>query len=152
MAKTQKQLLALLKKPYAFLEAYGGERAELIVVEHNAETGDNIAGGDLIAGDYGNIVEFVEEECMNKPFEGIVLNEVFSVGGGEGGGESVIRVWSVKVDGETKAHIRVTGYYQSYNGTEYNEEADLVEAHDVIETKFFTAAERKKATKTTRFV
>jgi hypothetical protein len=152
MAKTQKQLLDLLKKPYAFLEAYGTERAEQLIIERaedNAE--DNITAGGLIVCDYGNIIEFVEEECLNKPFEGITLTEVYSVGGGEGGGDSVVRVWAVTVDGEVKAHIRATGFYESYSGTEYNDEAELVEAHEVIETKYFTAAERKAA-KTTKFV
>lgn len=152
--KTQKQFLALLKTPYAFLEAYATARAEASAVEWNAENPEDtpITGAQVIEDDYGNdVVAFVDEECMNKPIEGIVLNDVYSVGGGEGGGESVIRVWSVKVDGEIKAHIRVTGFYQSYNGTDYNEDAELVEAHEVIETKYFTPQERKRD-KTSRFI
>lgn len=153
MAKTQKQLLALLKKPNAFLRAYANERAELIAAVHNSENGDTITGGDLIESDYVTIINFIEEECLNAPFEGITLAEVYSVGGGEGSGESVIRVWSVSLDGDALAHIRVTGYYESYNGTEYNDdEADLVEPHNVVETRYFTKAERKRAAKTTRFV
>lgn len=138
---TQTQLLALLKtQPYAFLQAYGTDIANANAEDWNAENPEDtpITGEQIIDRDYGNVVGFVDEECMGKPIDDIVMATVYHVGGGEGGGENVVRVWSVTVAGEIKAYIRVTGYYASYRGTEYNESAELVEARDVLVTQYFS--------------
>jgi hypothetical protein len=53
-------------------------------------------------------------------FESISTKVVESIGGGEGEGEYVSRVLEVFVNDESRAFINVTGFYESYEGTEYD--------------------------------
>jgi hypothetical protein len=101
----------------AFLEALGGEISSTDVYEIEELTDTDRAGG-------------------------IYLELVDSEGGGEGEGEYVHRIWAVRADGhETISYLRVTGYYQSYAGTEYNDDWTIVEPREVVVTQYFAAGE-----------
>lgn len=81
----------------------------------------------------------VEELDEDDVVDGIYIKIVDSEGGGEGEGDYVHRIWGVFKGGNTLSHIRVTGYYQSYNGTEYNDDWTLVVPRDVLVTQYFAA-------------
>jgi len=71
---------------------------------------------------------------------------VHSEGGGEGEGESVDRVFAIaapglslsdgKVDGAL-AYVRITGYYTSEEGTEWDSSWEPVEPRAVVVTQYF---------------
>lgn len=167
---TQAELLALLKKnPTSFVhvivEQLARDEAQRLITEGADENTDwedvyDDMGGDDLA--------VINEAAGTLQYEDISFREVYSKGGGEGGGETVVRVWEVVVgakrkkptadekkwkaqaaldkSGEVVALIRGGGYYSSYEGTEWNDDVELVEAHQVITTKYFTAEERKNST------
>ena len=62
----------------------------------------------------------------------VQLKTVHSVGGNEGGGENVVRVFEHDNDGE-KIYFRLTGFYSSYHGTDWDEDfVRVVPAEKVI--------------------
>lgn len=81
-------------------------------------------------------VDEIEVLREQDAVHGIHLKCVESFGGGEGDGEEVRRVWSVNCDGEVLSYIRVTGYYQSYCGTEYNDDWEFVRPKEVTVVQF----------------
>lgn len=74
-----------------------------------------------------------------EEIQGISIKIVHGVGGGEGGGEEVDRVIKfTDIKTGEKAFVRVTGFYNSYEGTEwYPEEAEAVEPREVTVTQYF---------------
>lgn len=82
-------------------------------------------------------VNEIEELNSDNVFEGIHIEVVSSEGGNEGGGEHVERVFAINRGSETISHMRVTGYYQSYAGTEYNDDWILVQPREVVVTQYF---------------
>lgn len=90
-------------------------------------------GGEISSSD----VYEIEELNRDDEAEGIYLELVDSEGGYEGAGEYVHRVMAVKKGDTTLSHLRVTGYYQSYSGTEYNDDWTLVVPRDVVVTQYF---------------
>jgi hypothetical protein len=96
----------------AFLEGLGGKIGITSVYEIEELNGDNV-------------------------FDGIHIELVSSEGGHEGGGEYVERVFAINRGDETLSHMRVTGFYQSYNGTEYNDDWTLVAPREVVVTQYF---------------
>jgi hypothetical protein len=92
---------------------------------------------DYGSSDYCNYLEALEDE---KPFCGISVKQVHSEGDCEGGGDHSEHIWSVGFEGVPPfAHIQVTGFYSSYNGTEWNDlsEAILVYPRQVMVTQYF---------------
>lgn len=63
---------------------------------------------------------------------------VHSNGGGEGEGEHVERVLEFKV-GKQVTFLRTTGFYSSYNGTDWSEEWSVVYPRQVVITQYFDA-------------
>jgi hypothetical protein len=59
-----------------------------------------------------------------------------SEGGGEGQGEHVERVIGVKV-GSDEVFLRTTGFYESYSGTDWSGDWELVEPREVMVVKYF---------------
>lgn len=91
-----------------------------------------------------------EEEVMPsswKPLEhpgadlnGLRIDLVYSEGGGEGEGDHVERVFAIKnVDGSIISHFRLTGFYSSNYGTEWDEpsEVERVYPRQVMVTQYF---------------
>lgn len=68
---------------------------------------------------------------------GISLTEVDSEGGYEGGGSHVESVQALKVDGTVLLHFRITGFYESYNGTEWEDGFQIVYPRQVTVTQYF---------------
>lgn len=80
----------------------------------------------------------IEELDSTAIVDGIHLELVHSEGGHEGDGEHVERVMAIHQLGNgILGYIRVTGFYQSYNGTEYNDDWTLVEPREVVVTQYF---------------
>jgi len=65
-------------------------------------------------------VDAVGYEDYDEVESGLYLTTVHEVGGGEGGGDYVERVYEHDNDGEP-IFVRITGYYSSYNGTDWND-------------------------------
>lgn len=65
------------------------------------------------------------------------LKLVNSVGGYEGEGEYVERVFSITHDGVVISYVRDIGSYDSYCGLEMNGEFNFVEPRQVMITKYF---------------
>jgi hypothetical protein len=70
---------------------------------------------------------------------------VYANGGGEGGGDHVERVLSI-IDEKDEAiyHLRITGFYSSYNGTDWDDEWEEVEPYEVTVTKYKKKKAKKK--------
>ena len=80
----------------------------------------------------------IEELTSSDSVDGIHIECVHAEGGGEGEGEHVERVFAIYAPGnETLGYMRVTGFYQSYNGTDYNDDWTLVEPREVVVTQYF---------------
>lgn len=68
---------------------------------------------------------------------GIHIEEYDSEGGGEGEGDHAEIVFAVLKDEEVITYFRITGFYSSYSGTEWNEEVEEVAPREVLVTKWF---------------
>lgn len=94
-----------------------------------------------------SITDVYEIECLKyvvdvvDVVDGINLELVDSEGGGEGEGSHVHRVFAINEHGNVISYIRVTGYYESYCGTEYNDDWTFVEPREVKVTQYFAAGE-----------
>lgn len=85
------------------------------------------------------------DEFDGSDFEGIKMIEVYSEGGHEGGGEHAELVFAVapigsvvkagRVEGAL-AYIRATGYYASNEGTEWDDDYEIVEPRDVMVVQY----------------
>lgn len=80
----------------------------------------------------------IEELTHSDVVDGISIQIAHSEGGGEGQGDYVERVWEVRHGSTTLSFIRVTGYYESYAGTEYNDDWSLVVPREVVHIKYFS--------------
>ena len=162
----------LQKDAYGFLTELVTQFSEIDAAfwNENNPTDEPLTGEGLL-GDVGDsIIGYIEETGSTMQVDGYSLREVYSKGGGEGGGESVIRVWAVVKgatrkkpskhdreyktmpslntdDGEVVAHIRARGFYESYNGTEWDDDAEFVFPQEITVTKYFNKAELKKVKK-----
>lgn len=92
------------------------------------------------------------ELADNASVHGIALKTVESEGGGEGGGDSVTRVYEVLKNvtpgkkrgfegGETICFLRSCGYYSSEEGTEWDNDFDRVYPRQVVVTQYFDSPE-----------
>lgn len=91
-------------------------------------------GGSAIGPE--SVYDIEELDETNKA-DGVFIKVVYAEGGGEGGGEHVERVFSVNGTEGPVSYLRVTGYYQSYNGTDWNDDWELVEPRKVVVTQYF---------------
>ena len=72
-----------------------------------------------------------------KPFNGYIIQEVEHFGG-EGQGDEMWKVFSIANEAGDITHFRVSGYYDSWNGTEWDYEINLVESYEVTITRWKT--------------
>lgn len=115
---------------------------------------------DLINTDIDGFVEQLKEalEIGNDGFDelfgygdpeertvnGFTLKSVYEEGGGEGGGESVERVYAIIETAAPKVHlkyIRLDGFYTSHHGTDWDEDPYEVFPHAVTRTEYYKAGE-----------
>jgi len=162
MTKT-KNIRELLTKPAQFLHEFADRAAQQAADEYNKKNSRPITAEEIQEDYYSGKVGYLDSECAsNVMIDGLILREVEGHGGGEGGGDSVLRVWAVIEGAELKkskygphyvggteiAHIRATGYYSSYNGTEWDESSpELVFPQVVSITKYYNKTELKKLEK-----
>lgn len=68
--------------------------------------------------------------------EDFELELICGKGGGEGEGEYVDQVYAIRQNTKHRAYIRVTGCYDSYNGTTWDSEYKQVFPHQVTRTEY----------------
>ncbi len=74
--------------------------------------------------------------------DGFCIELVYSVGGNEGGGEQVCRVFAIKQNEEALCFFEISGSYFSEEGIEFDEGFTRVYPHRVIETKYTRVQKR----------
>lgn len=78
----------------------------------------------------------------NETINGFELASVYSEGGTEGGGEHAEVVVGIFEGENDLAYIRLTGYYCSYEGTEWHESSiEQVYPREVVVTQYFNTKE-----------
>ena len=79
-------------------------------------------------------------EYDKETVPGLGLVEVLDTyKGGEGGGEEALLVFYITPeDGTEPFHVSISGYYASYNGTEWDGDLVQVEPRQVSVTQYFT--------------
>jgi len=77
------------------------------------------------------------EECLGKYSNDNYSIEEVEHSGGEGQGEEMWKVFKIQ-DLKTKeaTYFRKSGYYDSWNGTEWQENIELVESYEVTVTRW----------------
>lgn len=68
----------------------------------------------------------------------LTLTLVDQHGGGEGEGEYVERNYRINDGDQVLAHVQITGFYTSNDGTEWNHEVTRVYPKEVSVVKYFT--------------
>ena len=74
------------------------------------------------------------DDCVK--FEGYTITKEARYGGFEGGGDSVWIVFKVTKDNETQ-YFRKSGYYDSWNDTEWDSGIELVKPKEVTVIKWY---------------
>jgi hypothetical protein len=102
------------------------------------------------SGEYGNSeLEDLDYSDLGFEFSGKIDHDTFriklvhEVGGGEGEGETVERVWEVIdtfVD-KSLGFAMLTGFYTSYNGTDWDSTLTRVYPRQVTVTQYFDKPE-----------
>lgn len=101
---------------------------------------------DIVFSDEDEDVEFYEKleeiRYSKQTYSNIVqgkelhISTVYEEGDSEGGGSHSELVFSLNVDDVTR-YARITGYYQSYNGTEWDEDFIEVWPKEVKSIRYF---------------
>jgi hypothetical protein len=93
-------------------------------------------------GEYGYHLDYT------KPLGGLIMIEVASDGGYEGGGEYTDKVYAVAPEGnivkggrvkDAAFYVRYSGSFSSYNGTEWDEDPQIVKPVDVTVVQYHPA-------------
>lgn len=93
--------------------------------------------GDELDEDESDEAREARETEIKKKIEELNLILVHETGGHEGGGESAERVFlhkDVSKNGVDKIYIRITGFYSSYEGTNWDEDIERVQPETVVAT------------------
>ena len=93
------------------------------MVENGIETEDTYSfDGYILENSFG--------KRNTKPCNGytITIEDSF---GGEGQGDEMWAVYAIKKENLKEIYVRVSGYYDSWNGTEWNGELEVVEPKNV---------------------
>lgn len=83
--------------------------------------------------DICNIAEYKDYGKLNLPFNIKLVNKE---GGYEGEGEYVERVFEILYKLDSLGFVKLTGFYNSYDGTEYDDEIIQVYPKQVIVTQY----------------
>jgi hypothetical protein len=129
---TNKEFAALaLSDPHKLLLAFQdkyNEEYERVVFEHGDES--------EIDGDV--LLEAAESYFTGAGVLGLYLKMVDQEGGYEGGGDHAEMVFAISSNNNVLTYLRITGYFNSYDGTRWNDEVVVVYPQEVTETKYFT--------------
>lgn len=115
--------------------------AALAVTDPHAWLEEYLATNEMSDGpsEYGFNINY------NQPLGGLVMIQVDSEGGFEGGGDYADVVYAIAPVGndaekgrvkDAVFYVRYTGSYSSYNGTEWDEDAIIVQPIDVTVVKY----------------
>lgn len=101
-------------------------------------TEENLIDGYDVPDDLLHMIMESDPDDPVSWFNNLDIEIVKEVGGGEGGGSAVCRVYKVtnKVDDEVH-YFQLTGHYESYNGTEWDDGLAEVFPKQVIVTQYF---------------
>lgn len=90
----------------------------------------------IYLGELENIPKELKRSRL-QPAQNHTLEVVESEGGHEGEGEYVCRVYAVvNAKGESVLYVRQTGFYESYNGTEWDDTLVQVYPREVMVTQY----------------
>lgn len=78
----------------------------------------------------------IEVKCKDFEADGIALTLVDSVGGYEGQGEYVRRVFEVTKHGTNISFVAITGFYSSYSGIDWDADWTIVYPKQVLQTVY----------------
>ena len=82
---------------------------------------------------------------LDEDIHGMTCEKIYSEGGYEGAGEHAEVVFAIIDGGKPIVHFRCTGFYMSYDGTNWEDgDFDIVFPEEVLVTQFLTAEEREK--------
>lgn len=100
---------------------------------------DIIDDGDEMSHDHGAVQEMDDEVHY-----GVKVSRVDC--GSQHDGEEFEDTYAITKDGseEVLVYFRIGGYYSSYDGTEWNDDVDIVKPYTVRETVYLTAQERNE--------
>jgi hypothetical protein len=115
-----------MNEAFLFLKTNPTEFAQLAIDDVVGE--NSYFQPDDLASVGGGVVEVKGQQFAVK--------KVFSEGGGEGEGEHVEVIFEFKL-GKDVAYLRTTGFYESYNGTEWSGVWTEVEPREVVVTQYF---------------
>lgn len=150
--KSREELLAL--KPvdlmkYILVAWYADQGNGLGDFEDELEAAETADDREDVIGDW--MSEALSEalysdgDKLGVPGLSLYVQVVHSQGGGEGEGEYVERVFAVKDEKDEALHyLKITGYYSSYNGTDWDDKWEEVEPYEVTVIKY---KKKKKAKK-----
>jgi hypothetical protein len=101
-------------------------------------TGDNLIDGYDFPDDLLHMIMESDPDDPDSWLESLDIEVVYEIGGREGGGESVVRVYKVTNHIDNEVHyFQLTGCYESYNGTEWDDELVEVFPHQVMVTQYY---------------
>lgn len=87
--------------------------------------------------DISDVDEWREYGTYEKTVLGLYIEEIEQVGGEHDGQDLEVVFAIMKDEDDVLAYFRASGCYCSYSGNEYNERVELVEARQVMVTKWF---------------
>jgi hypothetical protein len=111
------------------------KKDEVIKIIEGSLLENGMPEDQITEGYDGYALEEYFEYSDVKPFNGYTIQEIEHFGG-EGQGDEMWKVFSISKDGEKDAYFRVQGFYNSWNGTEWNYEIDLVQPYEVTVTQW----------------
>ena len=99
---------------------------------------DTIAYFNQVLDEAGEHLSVFDYSGSPEAINGFELKEVYSEGGYEGGGEHAEVVVGIFHGNEALAYIRFTGFYNSYEGTEWDTSSvERVYPREVVVTQYF---------------
>lgn len=142
--KSREELLAMTPvdmMKYILVAWYADQGNGLGDLEDEIENAESAEDLEDIMGDWMSeaLSEALYSDGERLGVAGLSLyaQVVHSQGGGEGEGEYVERVFAVKDEKDEVLHyLKITGYYSSYNGTDWDDKWEEVEPYEVTVTKY----------------
>jgi hypothetical protein len=107
-------------------------RAQELVAARDINTFLLELTGEEVSESLGRLFNYCDIELA----DGFDFEEVYSEGGGEGGGEYVERVWEIKYGGTHIAFVRTIGSYYSHDGIYWSGDFWFCEPKEVVVVEY----------------
>lgn len=122
------KILEAISKTDADAKAFINEFAQIVDPENDETEID----------DAGDLQEFTDAVFQDEDGNSWSCELVDSEGGHEGGGDYAERVFAFKCNENVVAHVRGTGFYSSYEGTEWDSnDLTFVNPREVMVIRYF---------------